>query len=750
MRTRRMNRPGSTLARPAVALVLAVLAACGAVASFAAIGSAASETHGRAASAVQPAKKTPVPKGQVRCPASAPALAVCITVPAHCPPIEKPCPEVIADPTEDLATEQSVFIQLEHFYGSTAVAQVQYCQDSHALSSSWHPLCVVEPIGELPFPTVTLHPYPSTGEVNYSFQVLYVAKGSTPLQGEVPGTSQHGQFLCNAQDPCSIDVTDPYLGPHGGPNATTPDPENTAVIPVTFAASQPGCPRANFIDTESEYGLDSLLTTTALNSCVGKAPVAAFDTDVDGLAAVDSFVEGNSPIAFTDSPSDPAQQQALATIKGQYAVIPIALSANVYAFQAIAQGQEGFPDSNFLLTPNMVAGLVTNEYNAAYSSDMGTCSWLHGSARHCALVPELNPVPGFEVPLEYGSYVRGDTASTTYELFQWLCGAPKVAFSIGKHSVTEPETAAQVLATAYVNNGLPMPKHCPAATDSFPLFQKAVPNFSTAINPLDQVSKLESFVPPPQDSTQVPHAGFSPMSWPDARTYGLDVAALQNAAGDFVLPSVSSIEAAAATMTVAPDGVYTPDYKAKVADAYPMPDVWYAVVSTKAQSQQAVTAERTLLDDILSVSGGKLSSLLPVGYAPLPKTMYESALAAVTKDITTTGPSTTPSVPTTTAPPTTLAPTTTTLAPVTPTTVARAGGHHGSTKTPTTTVPTTPKSKPPEKLPTQLASFALVGHSDLLLPALLACLLAAGVIFGPALVVLGRRRTRRAGGGNGS
>ncbi|MGO9195952.1 MAG: hypothetical protein ACLQK4_02335 [Acidimicrobiales bacterium] len=675
----------------------------------------------------------PQAAGTVKCPAGTPTNSTCATIPAHCP-TGGDCPEIIAEPTSGLAETQAVYLTMENFFNSSDSIYVQYCQDTKPLSVK-PPLCVKTAVAQLTEPQVILKPYPDTGSVSYAYQVLYLAKGSTPFSGVVPGQKKFGTFLCDSADPCSIDVTDPFLGPHGSASALTPNPQNTAVIPVSFAAGQAGCPRAMFITTESEFGIDSLLGAAAAATCSGARPVGATNIDLDAPAAVNAFVQGGMPISLTDSPLAPDEQAALQTIKGQYALVPVALSANVIGFQAIAQGQQGYPDTSFKLTPNMAAGLITNFYSTSYDSDVAKCSWR--STHTCPLIEMTNPVPGFEAPVQYGSYVRGDSSTPTYAFFQWVCNAPAVPLEIDHHEVSEPYTVEKLLNYAWTLNGLKALKSCPSTLDTFPGLQKDVPNFGTASDPEVEVSKLQGFVPLPQDSTEDPRAGFTDISWPDAHQYGLSVAALQNGAGKFVLPSTESLEAAASAMHPDAAGIYTYDYANKNPDAYPMPDVWYALVSTKPQPSQTAAQDKTLIDDLLDVSGGSKAGSLPTGYAPLPKEMYKAALADVTKDITTavqTPPPTT--TPLTTTPVTTPATTPSTLLP-------------SGTTTPATTPPTTVPSKPsghqhaPQgstKLPTQLASFVLTSRSDTWMTAVFACLLAAGVVFGPGLWLWARRR----------
>ncbi len=323
------------------------------------------------------------------CPKGTPAGSVCQTIPANCP-TDQYCPTIVAQPTTNLASPQAVYLTLDNFFETTDSIYIQYCQDTQPLSKK-PPLCVAQSDGELTNPQVVVKPFPATGSVSYAFQVLYIAKGSTPFGGVVPGTKTTGSFLCDAEDPCSIDVTDPFLGKHGSASNVTPSPTNTAVIPVSFAASDAGCPRAEFTDTESEFGIDGLLAATASASCSGSHPQLTTNTDIDGPAAVDSFVQGVgqdlSPLSFTDSPDSPDEQAALKPIAGKYALIPIGLSANVISFEAIAQGQQGFPDPDFDLTPNMAAGAITDYYSVSYNADKAKCKWLPKASQDCALMP---------------------------------------------------------------------------------------------------------------------------------------------------------------------------------------------------------------------------------------------------------------------------------------------------------------------------------------------------------------------------
>jgi len=110
------------------------------------------------------------------------------------------------------------------------------------------------------------------------------------------------------------------------------------------------------------------------------------------------------------------------------------------------------------------------------------------------------------------------------------------------------------------------------------------------------------------------------MNWYEALYYGLDVASLENAAGDFVAPTEQSVDAALADATVNPtDGVLTYNYADTDAAAYPTPTVVYAVVPTNLPSSTAF-AVSTELRSVLAVTTSADGSGVPTGLLPLPRT----------------------------------------------------------------------------------------------------------------------------------
>ena len=104
----------------------------------------------------------------------------------------------------------------------------------------------------------------------------------------------------------------------------------------------------------------------------------------------------------------------------------------------------------------------------------------------------------------------------------------------------------------------------------------------------------------------------------EAGFYGLTTANLEDANGDFVSPTPASLEAAEGNLTACPaldaltcpTGSYQVDYSTPVPDAYPLPDVTYAVVPTAARPADTAAAETALLTNLVNYSH---SSATPAG-----------------------------------------------------------------------------------------------------------------------------------------
>ncbi len=151
---------------------------------------------------------------------------------------------------------------------------------------------------------------------------------------------------------------------------------------------------------------------------------------------------------------------------------------------------------------------------------------------------------------------------------------------------------------------------------------------------------VDTNVLPPKlaQSPQLPGQYFN-FGLTDAATaarYRLGTAELLNADGQYVAPTAASLSKAVGAMKDGSvPGVLDQDPGRKVADAYPLTTVTYAAASTALPSTTR-TDFATMIRYAAGVGqqSGIGNGLLPPGYAPLPKTLRDQALAAATQLVT--------------------------------------------------------------------------------------------------------------------
>jgi hypothetical protein len=550
----------------------------------------------------------------------------CVTIPCA----SSPCPTVEAGPTSNLGASggsQYVFVDLYDFPAGDAPA-VWYCADSRTMAKG-PPLCSTGP-GPLQLPQIGSD---GTAFVNYQVEERGV-EGNSPFSGEVPGEAgSTGSFFCDdGADPCALDVVDQGLD-----GQATPDSANTAVVPVSFVASSSGCAKGAVVSSESDFGIEGLLTEVAPAACSGPAPAVPVNTAENSMSAVEALASGTVQIAFTDDPQATDEQGALDQSKNHYDYIPVAASADVVGFSAndaeTTRPLVAYPDTSFELTPNMVAGLISLQYSAPGTADpVSGVSCANPEAppknfKACPALQTVNLIPGFVPAATYWGNVRSDNAGVTDEFFEWLCQAQDRAVTIDGQAVSETRTAAQVLEAAPWTDKT-LKTTCPSG-DQFPALS-VTGDWAGASSPAGQARDVANEV-----ANAIPSrtAAFATMNWYEALYYGLDVAELQNAAGQYVAPSAQSVDAALADASVNPsDGVVTNIYTNSAdAAAYPTPVVIYAVVPTGLPAATA-GAVGTELRSMLAVTAGGNGSSVPPGLLPLPAKLASAATTTVNAD----------------------------------------------------------------------------------------------------------------------
>jgi hypothetical protein len=370
--------------------------------------------------------------------------------------------------------------------------------------------------------------------------------------------------------------------------------------------------------SDSEYGFQQIFQATDQFTCQKSGATIPFNTEINGLSALQALDKGAIQMAFTDDPQSPDQQAIIK--KDKLLLIPIAYSGNVMGGQSQMNGASGIvSQTGIKLTASLAAGIVGGTNYGALADGQAVCT--QGSTKSpCGVMGTLNYVPGFKGAKSYFSFLRSDTAGTTDQLLQWVCDSGKATNVpvLTNATLTETQLAEQVLLAGLFPAGGAPATGC-LLTDQLPAFISIAGTAQAFSTPGQQVLKLRQTILPANITYNPQWAAFAPMNWADSSYYGLDPALLQNAADQFVAPTAASVDAGISDGTWS-NGLWTQNYSnTSDAGAYAMPTVMYAVVPTAADiSATDKSGIQSSLNSILDVTGAtSLSGSLPSGILPL-------------------------------------------------------------------------------------------------------------------------------------
>jgi hypothetical protein len=565
------------------------------------------------------------------------------------------CPTATVGPTSSVAPDAYVYLSLTGFPAGDW-ASIHYCPVSESASGP-DPVCADGIFEGITFQTGDVKILPDgSGVVSYQVTSDPSGEGTSGIPGvDVQGHEQTTTpFFCdNGADPCALQITDIGQGTNGTKPVVPDDTaQNTIVVPLTFAVSTSGCPSSDpIVNTEGAFSVEQFLPSVDAATCGEPNGIIDVNTSIDTESAVSDFAQGNTALAFTDYPNDPVQLQALSGIK--YMFIPVAASASVVSFLSASSLQLGnseyaaSPQASYNLTPNMTAGLITSAYSSSYGSDvlvpplkckdLGCKNNQNGSENTFDL---LNPTPsGFVGPSDFLSSFPSVATGASDEITGWMCSMPNVALSFQANKTTfsgviDKNTATKTLETD-VTNKQPWPFTTCTNYPTIPTVGTPAGTYQPAQTPANQAVKIRTewaggtLGPSPVLYGPQAGAGFGAMDWGDAAFFGLDAASLQNAAGNFVAPSQTSIDAAlgdAGTVATPGGPVLSDTYTTSDPAAYPTPTVSYAVLSLAPQSGDQVVDETDLLTNLVNYSHSPTGIPLPGGYVPLPNNLYTQAM----------------------------------------------------------------------------------------------------------------------------
>ena len=480
---------------------------------------------------------------------------------AELPCSSGPCPSVDVSPNTDLQDGQSVSIKVSDF-PATDSFRVALCS---GITSSTDPSCLTgqwenSDYGTISVPVTDDPAHRDLTSVTYPVFFDQAGEGNTvlpaldilDLNNKTPG------FNCdNASNPCDMVVTEePGQGPVVGLGPAV-DATNSVVVPLKFRSQTSGCPKsAPEIYTDGSTSVEQFLPTAVEVTCTGPSGVVALNTTFDTQSVVSDFAAGNAAVGFVDNPQDAAQMALLQGKKGKaYALVPVAVSASTVAFLAgDILNSLSVPISTYNLTPNMVAGLITSDYESptgdpqflngapdfadadnlaselAAATPPVTCAQLY----ECPSTPTaqlyyesnldtfdlLNPLSADSVlngglsPQQFGSFMPDVPTGASYQATDWLCHAPNpdltaTVFESNADSepvatavkVNDPNLASTTLTSAPHSSVWP-PSGDPTATWVFPSCQgiSKFPSisgssnfFSAAQSPALQASKMRTW-----------------------------------------------------------------------------------------------------------------------------------------------------------------------------------------------------------------------------------------------------------------
>jgi hypothetical protein len=423
-------------------------------------------------------------------------------------------------------------------------------------------------------------------------------------------------------------------------------------VPLNFAPSPGGCPLRN----ADFSAVGSPMLARAMNQwetglCAGSSSIQVqYNSEINEMQARNNFAAGIDDVAFTTRP-------LTGTAKHPYTYAPVAVSATSVAYW-VDNTTTGQPFRNLKLDARLLVKLLTTSYAftgdgcpQAASQPFGCDNSVDGSPPNLFADPEFNKLnpgvsavaanpDGFQVP----TVVSGDS-DMTYVTTRWA-GANKDAASF---LAGQFDPWGMHVNTSYL--GLKYPVDAFAPQDSyFPLAQRYSPTF-----PLSTVAQYQAQNWEPGTSDQKNPVGnyenlpilapgqrdlFAILDQADAADFRFPVAAIRNAAGQYVTPTAASMAAAVKDMTVNPDGI-TRDINQTSQDpnAYPLTMVIYAVVPTGGISHAKAQKIASFLDFVARQgqnTGTSPGNLAP-GYLPLPQALRAQTLKAASEVLNQTG-----------------------------------------------------------------------------------------------------------------
>jgi ABC-type phosphate transport system substrate-binding protein len=460
--------------------------------------------------------------------------------------------------------------------------------------------------------------------------------GTLTLQihtGSLQSADGTTQFTCDLHHTCNVVAfVDNSLPLTGGA-------QPTSVVPLAFGFPASDCPHGGngVFGTGGEAAYRATLAWEAA-AC---QPPSSLDVQYARTESVDgknAFIGDQAGLpavdyAATSEPFTAAEQARLAQRHKAYSYAPVAASGLVFVFHGVDR-VTGQPLTHVTLTPGELAHIFNGERTSLPTVQTDPES---------QDILDLNPGVSFVPNLQ--AYGRLDHAAGTLELTTWMLAAAKTEWQ-----ELPPWVATRPSASGVGNETLDYQ----SPTDLMPDGLQGPGAANQLVNGSDNLGLLVAGDGSIGDNPNTTVFGYLDAS--TAAFYGLPTVCIQldpnwrTTGTPCVAATPSTIAAALAAARRDSDGTVTLDPSAVPAGAYPLLDVTYLVLPTRAASAAKASALRSFVD--YAVTSGQQPSVLPPSYAPLPSDLVAQAKHAASSI---SGPAPTPPPPpgTTTTLPTT-------------------------------------------------------------------------------------------------
>ncbi len=458
-------------------------------------------------------------------------------------------------------------------------------------------------------------------------------------------------MACGEDAACSI-VVIPLTSSDGSPGSINSASVNEAswqkraVVPLRFAPTpQAACGLADpEVETAGALTLRRAMASWLPAACSARAPVVGDYAEVGEGEAREAFAGGLVDAALTVRP---LEEGSGADRRPAY--VPLGTTA-VAVSVIVDEDFTGRPAGQLKLNARLVAKLLTQSYDlnegTGLIDDTGVMPPRNPATKGNALNlfndPEFQALNADAGISAWPYSTNGapqlfiENTDVAHELTRWLAEDPEAAaFLAGRPDERGMKVNPTFATTTYPAAELALNDPHPFTVKQYqPVrLEQVAKNLVRRLTPSIATFTVEAPAGKPS-SDPVPFGQRALIGFVDlgsARAYDLPVAALRNAAGEYVVPTRASLAASAATMTTTTAGTQQMDHAAAGPDAYPLAVVNSAAVPTTGLDRARAGKLADLLTTITTTGQepGPFVGQLPDGYAPLDGAQRARAATAI-------------------------------------------------------------------------------------------------------------------------